>query len=278
MAAPRYLTRDGVEVSCRQVNNLVSNVPPPFEQITTSATIPAPRLRAFFFTVQTFGSWKFSLDWLIELLTWRINRSFHSSFKTPTKSQSIVDRINLNIIMPTPRRGCFSYSAYRFMPTSGRVALLNYITSPPTVFRSVVTIVINPIKRVFWARLLAHICKKITKTISAKPSIINLYASSTVPMKTPVFLIKTSFFHGSPRVMFWLIFTIATMTIVSCIFAYRILISTLHATKESLFYIVSKFTRVRFLTGYTSMNYHDTNYMCLLMYCKGEPLCKALYS
>lgn len=80
------------------------------------------------------------------------------------------------------------------------VSKLHFSSRPPAVLRAVISIVIDPIKGVFFAGAMSHVGKEILKT--GRPSVTNFDASSAVVFVRSVFWQFASTLHAVPYLIF----------------------------------------------------------------------------
>lgn len=100
----------------------------------------------------------------------------------------------------SPLRKSF-FSAFEFNKNIvSAVATLLFVSSPFAILRSVVTAVVNTLNRHVFIWFRPEIAVKVLERID--PSVTNFDASASVVMEGDVAWIKTSLFHGSPRLPF----------------------------------------------------------------------------
>ena len=78
----------------------------------------------------------------------------------------------------------------------GSVSLLSFSASPSAIFRGVIAVVVNSVKRISW-RPFAHIFNKITKAIN--PAITDCNSSAAVSMILPKIRVIAALFHTLPN-------------------------------------------------------------------------------
>lgn len=99
-----------------------------------------------------------------------------------------------------PLRKCFLGSVELNKNIASAVASLLYASCPSAIFWSVVTPVINSLKRHSIIRLWPEVAKEILKRV--EPSITNANTPTSVVQVGDVVWVKTPLFHGSPRLPF----------------------------------------------------------------------------
>lgn len=146
-----------------------------------------------------------------------------------------------------------------------RISDLFYLIAPLAILRGVIAIVIYTVKRVVGARLFTHIFQKVIKTVMTKPSVSDTNTPTAIPMITPIFLVETSLFHRSPRVVFRSVFKITSMPVIARIFTNTHCISAFQATKFS-------FSGLPTAKGFGTVNTntsHTKNYNVFINFSKG---------
>lgn len=134
--------------------------------------------------------------------SYAIIRYFQSLLKTQSRSHKFIHQARASVggsAYMTSYRVFNTINRMKFYPA--RVSQLFFLGSPPTVRWFVVTVVVNPIKRMLGGRLLSHI---FVKVIEVTPSITNLYTSATVPAIVVMIFVATAFTHTSPVVVLWI--------------------------------------------------------------------------
>ena len=93
------------------------------------------------------------------------------------------------------------------MASLAAIFCLLFLGGPTAIFRRVVSIVVNSVNRMFWARAKPHIINEVDIGI---PSFANLNASSAISMKSNCVWIIAPRPHRNPRMISGFFYTLAT--------------------------------------------------------------------
>ena len=80
-----------------------------------------------------------------------------------------------------------------------RIAVLLLGSSPPAIFRAVVTIVVDAVNGMLGRRFASHVIKEAVKVV---PSFANPYPTTTIIAVSNIVGVVTTIFHCSPRIIF----------------------------------------------------------------------------
>ena len=129
-------------------------------------------------------------------------RSGNSLFFAPSIIlDSAINKVARKSKLLAPFSSSHGDSIVRDSPASAHIIHLLMYSSPATILRCVVAIVIDAVNRVLGSRLVTHISKEVFKRI--KPSIANLNTPTSVSGIFRVSNVVASIFYASPRVIFW---------------------------------------------------------------------------
>lgn len=265
MSVRRYRLEDGRYMPRNAVKQLSLDVTPPNEEVASFSAVLLFWAATFFTAIGTISTRK-PLSFSNHNLFTVARTSFQSFLKRPASIHSVVNCAKRYIILLTPLCNCHSLAVYRFTSVSTRVILLRHIIRPSTVFRRVVTICVEPIKRMLRGRLLTHVRQEIVEPTSTKPSIRDSNASPPVSVVAPVVRVKATLFHRTPGIVLWLIFKVPAMPIVGRFLADSNHISTSKAAKLR---IPRRPMFERFFAPLTSTSNHTNNYNVSVNFCKG---------
>lgn len=107
-------------------------------------------------------------------------------------------------------------------PISGSIVRLSCHSRPLTIFRRVITVIINPVNRMFTGWFSAHVREEVNKPIFARPPITHPYAAPTIPMIGPIVGVATPMVHSVPRGVFVFLVKIAAMFVLRVISAAKL--------------------------------------------------------
>ena len=126
-----------------------------------------------------------------------IHRCKDSILFGPSESiDSASNRSALNSGLLRPLNERLGFASYGDEPVSSCVARLLEPQSPPAICRFIISIVIDSVKRVIFARALSHVCVKGVKRLL--PRIANLYSATSPVIEISVITIATSLLHVLP--------------------------------------------------------------------------------
>jgi hypothetical protein len=127
--------------------------------------------------------------------------SCKSFFKRPTffNSFSNTSPIQANFSSPFSSSKSFSIECYHSRISS--IVRVFRSCNPATIFRRVISIIVNSVNLMNVARAWPHIFVKVLKTIN--PSFANRYSTSTITFIGMCFGIQTPCFKRSPYPEFW---------------------------------------------------------------------------
>lgn len=199
-------------------------------------------------------------------LSWSFKRLLNSP---STLTHSRFYRSRVDPILVSKLRNSAGNAVNSIFNISIKVIGLLFLCSPSAVIGGVVAVIVDAINRVFAGRLLAHIRKEVTKTVFSKPSITNLYTSTTVPFILSIPRLVTALFHGSPRVIFQPVDGIPAMRIsaivLALVFASLTALAGVNLLKAGL--VAFKNIATRTLNSISSTDYLQDTELTLVYVC-----------
>lgn len=129
------------------------------------------------------------------------NRFSECSMYRPSSQQSSFHSMMGHIYFFYPLSKALYLSIVFYQSIISFISTLFLGCSPTAIPRSIISIVINSINRIFWRRFFTHILKEVSKRIT--PAVTYLYSASPVITVSCAFLVIASLFHVNPRQIFW---------------------------------------------------------------------------
>lgn len=128
-----------------------------------------------------------------------LNGSSKRPFNCPTAPKSGIQNAAADTNFVDPILQDHRFAVERYDVVASIMTQLLGSCRPNAVCRTIVSVVIDTIQRVFWRWSPSNVCKEIRKSVFSKPAITNSYPSTTVIVEPDVFRVSAPFTHSAPN-------------------------------------------------------------------------------